>query len=174
MRTPRSSKLSLRTRAGDLPANCGGRGLRCASPPSSLRRQKKGCDPLPPRGLSFCPCRSSRLTPFRFSCRNRCFPRGTLEQASRARCCRFCVRRRREGRADQAEKANSSERLELEMLQRDLHGMGKSLTESREARRPDFWDFRNILLSLIFRRSFHTDSGTGERQSPVRIPVTRI
>ena len=46
--------------------------------------------------------------------------------------------------------------------------MGKILIESREARRPDFWDFRNVLLSLMFRRSFHTGSGTGERQSPVR------
>jgi len=60
------------------------------------------------------------------------------------------------------------------MLQRDLHGIGKSLTDSREARRPGFWDFRNILLSLMFRRSFHSGSGTGEWQSPVRLPVTRI
>ena len=67
--------------------------LSRASLPSSPRRQKKkkGCDPLPSRGLSSCPYRSPNLTPFRLSCCNRCFSRGTLEPASRARCCPFCA-----------------------------------------------------------------------------------
>lgn len=73
------------------------------------------------------------------------------------------------GRVDHAEKTNSNERLAPEMVRRGVHGVGKTLVEPGEARRPDFWDFRNVLLSLMFHRSFHAGPGTGERQSPVRI-----
>jgi hypothetical protein len=42
---------------------------------------------------------------------------------------------------DQAETTGSNKGLGPEMFRRGLHGMRKTLIVSREARRPDFWDF---------------------------------